>query len=170
MKKDDFFQTKKDRRRSVLRWCVIGVLLGLAGFLLAWNPPGEEEAAPGPSPTASVAPVQNDRRSARESAYDKDMAALQELIGRDEVDGTVREQAAQQLSRMVKNHQTELAIEEALQAAGYSPCLVVMQGDAITVNLLGAELSGTGGVTVLSICVAHSDVPVENIRIMTAAQ
>ena len=72
MKKDDFFQTKKDRRRSVLRWCVIGVLLGLAGLLLVWNPPGEEEAVPGPSPTASVAPAQNDRRSARESAYDKE--------------------------------------------------------------------------------------------------
>lgn len=35
---------------------------------------------------------------------------------------------------MVQNHQTELAIEEALQKAGFAPVLVVMQNDSLTVN------------------------------------
>lgn len=174
MKQDKLFQSKKDRRGSVLRWCVIGGLLMAAGFLLLWKPAAGvdsgPESTPGPSPRVSAAPVEQSQRSARELAYDKDMEALQELIGREDVDQAVRDQAAAQLSRMVENHQTELAIEEALLEAGYSPCLVVMQSDAITVNLQGAELSGDEGAQVLSICVAHSDVAVENIRIMTRTQ
>ena len=62
--------------------------------------------------------------------------------------------------------QTELAIEEALQKAGYLPALVIMQNDSLTINVGARELSGTDSMTILSICVAHSDVPLENIRIM----
>ena len=41
-----------------------------------------------------------------------------------------------------------------------------MQNDSLTINVGARELSGTDSMTILSICVAHSDVPLENIRIM----
>lgn len=173
MKQNDLFSGNgKDRMRSVLRWSVIFLLLAAAAFLIFWHQPRQisPETPPETTPVITPAPSAGNERSAREAAYDKDMEALKELIGRESADQAVRDQAALQLSRMVENHQTELAIEEALIQAGFSPCLVVMQNDALTVNLIGAELSGTDGVTILSICTAHSDVAVENIRIMTVSQ
>jgi len=125
----------------------------------------QPQVQPPPAVEATQPPLQG--RSAREAAYEKDISALEELLDRQTTEEAVRTQAGEQLVRMVENHQTELAIEEALLSAGFSPCLVVVQGDAITVTLDGAELSGTDGVTILSLCVAHSDVAVENIRIMT---
>ena len=98
--------------------------------------------------------------------WQKDAAALQALTENDQLQQAVRDQAAEQLARMVQNHQTELAIEEALQKAGYLPALVIMQNDSLTINVGARELSGPDSMTILSICVAHSDVPSENIRIM----
>lgn len=167
-------KNKVDRRKSVIRWCVIGILLALATVLLLWKPPAGGDAFPkaslSPMPKPSPSSALTDERTVRERAYDQDVEALRELIGKQDTDQAVRDQAAARLNRMVENHQTELAIEEALTQAGFRPCFVVMQNDALTVNLMGAELPGNDGVTVLSICVAHSDVAVENIRIMTRSR
>ena len=58
-------------------------------------------------------------------------------------------------------------LEEALQKAGFAPVLVVMQNDSLTVNAGARELNSVDSMTILSLCVAHSEIPSENIRIMT---
>ena len=171
--KDELFRDGKrgkTEKGSVWRLVLLAALILLAAGLLIFPALKERQQAspPQPLPTPSATPMPRQERSLREMGYDKDIAALQALVDNPENDETVRKQAAQQIARLVENHQTELAIEEALIGAGFAPRLVVMQGDSITVSLSSAELSGTDGVTILSLCVSHSDVAVENIRIMTA--
>ena len=151
MKTSSVLEPKKNAGHAA-RLGLLAALLIAAGVLfwqkvqlpISQEPP--EEVITSPAPTVSG-------REVRELSYEKDAAA-------------VRDQAAEQLARMVQNHQTELAIEEALQKAGYLPALVIMQNDSLTINVGARELSGPDSMTILSICVAHSDVPSENIRIM----
>ena len=163
MKTSSVLEPQKNAGHAA-RLGLLAALLIAAGVLfwqkvqlpISQEPP--EEVIVSPAPTVSG-------REVRELSYEKDAAALQALTENDQLQA-VRDQAAEQLARMVQNHQTELAIEEALQKAGYLPALVIMQNDSLTINVGARELSGTDSMTILSICVAHSDVPLENIRIM----
>ena len=165
MKGASVLETKKNAGRTA-RLGVLAALLITAGILVWQNPlsavpqPPQPEVAVSPAPTVS-------ERNAREASYEKDMAALQALTENEQLQQAVRDQAAEQLNRMVQNHQTELAIEEALQKAGFAPVLVVMQNDSLTVNAGARELNSVDSMTILSLCVAHSEIPSENIRIMT---
>lgn len=167
MKGASVLETKKNAGRMA-RLGVLAALLIAAGILVWQNPlsavprPTQPEAAVSPAPTVSG-------RNAREASYEKDMAALQALTENEQLQQAVRDQAAEQLNRMVQNHQTELAIEEALQKAGFAPVLVVMQNDSLTVNAGARELNSVDSMTILSLCVAHSEIPSENIRIMTGS-
>lgn len=164
MKTSSVLEPKKNAGHAA-RLGLLAALLIAAGVLfwqkvqlpISQEPP--EEVIVSPAPTVSG-------REVRELSYEKDAAALQALTENDQLQQAVRDQAAEQLARMVQNHQTELAIEEALQKAGYLPALVIMQSDSLTINVGARELSGPDSMTILSICVAHSDVPSENIRIM----
>lgn len=166
----------KTKKRAGRAWARVGILLALllaAGMLLWQNGggirpeptgrPAAETGTPEPQPT----PVPTEGRTAREEAYDKDVETLRELVGNERADEDTRAQAAERLTRMVADHQSELGIEEALNQAGFDPCLVLIQNGALTVMVNATELTGTESVTILSICVAHSDIGVENIRIMT---
>lgn len=162
MKGASVLETKKNAGRMA-RLGVLAALLIAAGILVWQNPLSavpQPEAAVSPAPTVSG-------RNAREASYEKDMAALQALTENEQLQQAIRDQAAEQLNRMVQNHQTELAIEEALQKAGFAPVLVVMQNDSLTVNAGARELNSVDSMTILSLCVAHSEIPSENIRIMT---
>ena len=115
---------------------------------------------------AAVQPTSEpDRRSVREAAYDKDVAALQALVESAETDESTRAQAARRLEKMIGEHQAEMAIEEALRQAGYAPKLVLMQNNALTVMLDG-EVSSTVSASVLALCAAYTEVEAENVRIM----
>ena len=159
MKTSSVLEPKKNAGHAA-RLGLLAALLIAAGVLfwqkvqlpISQEPP--EEVITSPAPTVSG-------REVRELSYEKDAAALQALTENDQLQQAVRDQAAEQLA-----HQTELAIEEALQKAGYLPALVIMQNDSLTINVGARELSGPDSMTILSICVAHSDVPSENIRIM----
>ncbi len=105
-------------------------------------------------------------RGRREAAYEKDLAALSGLTENQNVDSAIRQDAAKQLAQMIEEHQTELAIEDALSAAGYSPCMTLLQNGALTVLVETKELTATQSATILSLCAAHTHIGVENIRIM----
>ena len=119
MKGASVLEPKKNAGRMA-RLGVLAALLIAAGILVWQKPlsavpqPQQPEAAVSPAPTVSG-------RNAREASYEKDMAALQALTENEQLQQAVRDQAAEQLNRMVQNHQTELAIEEALQKAGFAP-------------------------------------------------
>ena len=99
MKGASVLETKKNAGRMA-RLGVLAALLITAGILVWQNPlsavpqPPQPEVAVSPAPTVSG-------RNAREASYEKDMAALQALTENEQLQQAVRDQAAEQLNRMV---------------------------------------------------------------------
>jgi len=71
------------------------------------------------------------------------------------------------MERMIGDHQSELAVEEALHQAGFAPALVLVQNGALTVMLSAASPDAETSASILNLCVSHTDIAAENIRIMT---
>lgn len=172
---DGFFsEPQKAQKQSHLRLCVLAILLVAAAVLAFW--PGgllTVKEAGEPKPTAPIAtpvptlpPESLTARQTREAAYEKDMAKLQQLLDDPALAEETRQQAARQMARMVEQHQLELGLEEALTNAGFAPCLVLMQNDALTVAVSASEVTAAQSAVILSICLAHTEVAAENIRIM----
>ena len=158
-------QKKKSpaRQGGVRRMLLIGLVMLAAG--LAWQKLPRQEVQP--PPVSTPAPAGEDKRTAREKAYEQDAETLRMLMN--DKEGTAREQASLRLAQLVEEHQTELGIEEALRAAGYSSAFVLMQNGALTVLLDPENLTEEVSAAVLALCTAHSDVEAENIRIMPGA-
>ncbi len=129
--------------------------------------PGATVAPASPSPEDSTAPLT--ARQQREAAYEKDLAAIRALMEQENLREDTRQQAAAQAAQMVRQHQMELGLEEALVNAGFQPCFVLLQNDALTVAVSAPEVTAAQSAVILSICLAHSDVASENIRIMPGA-
>jgi len=167
---------KKEGENSRLRLAVLCALLAAAAVMILWPHLGNRAAVdsrkitPTPSPAATpaptLAPESLTARQAREAAYEKDMAKLQALLQDEAVKEETRQQASLQITRMVEQHQMELGVEEALTNAGFAPCLVLMQNDALTVAVSASEITAAQSAVILSICLAHTEVAAENIRIM----
>jgi len=142
---------------GMIRWLVLGGLLGCAGMLAFFQ---NEPAQSVLQPVSTVMPQQPDRRRTREDAYDRDVAALQTLAdGGDEF-------AVEQLQKMIGMHQSELAIEEALRGSGFEDALVIAQGNAVTVMLPAETITEENSARILALCMSYADVFAENIRIM----
>ena len=174
----DFFpaQPKPEKTHSRVRLCVLAVLLAAAAFLAFWpkgigdgaNHGKHAAASPAPAatPVPTLPPESLTARQTREAAYEKDLAKLEQLSGDESLQEETRQQAARQMTRMIQQHQLELGLEEALINAGFAPCLVLMQNDALTVAVSASEVTAAQSAVILSICLAHTEVAAENIRIM----
>lgn len=174
MKKDtmemDLAAKKKSRGRG---WLLM--LLLAAAVVLGWLRWG---SMPVTRPAETVQPVQTPAvlppqaltaRQQREAAYEKDLAAVQALVGQQDLREETRQQAAAQAAQMIRQHQMELGLEEVLVNAGFAPCLVLMQNDALTIAVSAPEVTAAQSAVILSICLEHTEVASENIRIMPGA-
>lgn len=148
-----------------LRRGLLGLLVICAGWMLWQNAETPDMASPQPTP----APTQEaqSERALREEAYDKDRASLEALLDSGAADEQTRAQAAKRLEQLVSDHQSEIAVEEALRGAGYQPVLVLLQNGALTVMLTGDNAGDSAAI--FALCAAHAGISPENIRIMTAA-
>lgn len=141
----------------------LGLLAAACGLICLQGGQWEESApviTPAPQPTPQV-------QDSRENAYQQDRQALTALIESDLTDEATRRQAQQQLMQMVQEHQTEAGIQQALTEAGYGPCTALCQNGALTVMLARDSLTSADSAAILALCTAHTDISVENIRIMT---
>lgn len=158
---------KEKKKSPVWRaWIRRGVLAALAiaiGIMVCQRVSQTPPSAPAPQPTQTQT---TDERTLREIAYDKDVQALEKLLQSGATDVDTQQAAARRLERMVKDHQSEAAIEEALHQAGYDTALVLVQNDALTVMLSANIISAEASAVIWSLCTAHADVSPENIRIM----
>lgn len=152
--------------RGWLRRGLLGLLLVCAGWMLWRGAKAPEAAEVPPAPTPAPTQEAENGRALREEAYDKDRASLEALLASGAADEATRAQAAERLERLVGDHQSEIAVEEALRAAGYRPVLVLLQNGALTV-MLSEDAAGSSA-AILSLCAAHAGVPPEDIRIMKA--
>lgn len=161
---------KKHLGGSVARTGVLVALLATAGALWWYGAQLPDHKPRGVTPTTQASvptPAPTGGRNAREAAYDKDIATLTALVESERTDAETRAHAAGRLENMVRDHQSELGVEAALIQAGFHPCLVLLQNDALTVMIDPAEeLTATQSATILSVCVAHTEVAAENVRIM----
>lgn len=166
-------QTGKRKKACEKPWLRRGILMALllAICVLVYGMNGKapreeaEQAAPTSVPQAAQAPEQTEREI-REKAYQQDMEALNALLESENIDDGTRQQAQARLLQLIDEHQTELGIEEALVQAGYGVCMALCQNGALTVMVDREELSAADSAAILSLCVSHSDISVENIRIM----
>ena len=161
----------KKRTFPWIRRGLLGALIAAAAALVwlrlpAPTPPKTPEPSVSLSASQTPAPAAAQERTAREAAYDKDVAALTALLDSGAADEETRAQAAERLDRLVADHQSELGLEEALNRAGYSPCVVLLQNGALTVIVASADMTAEASAAILSLCIAHTDIGVENIRIM----
>lgn len=168
----ELFRTGAARARiSRLRPVLLLLLLVAAGVLWYLNgrdaPPASElPQATARVPVSETESVSQTARQRRESAYEKDLAAVQLLMQQASLPEETRKQAAEQASQMIREHQMELGLEEALTGAGYAPCFVLMQNNALTIAVSASEITAAQSAAILSVCLEHTDVPSENIRIM----
>ncbi|MBE5815963.1 MAG: SpoIIIAH-like family protein [Clostridiales bacterium] len=173
MKKDTELLAPGEKKRGAHRLWLLAVLLA-AGGLLLWLRLGQPSGGV-PQPGTSAQPPQVQptpppqaltARQQREAAYEKDLAAVQALVMQTELREETRQQAAAQAAEMIRQHQLELGLEQALVSAGFAPCLVLMQNDALTVAVSASEVTAAESAVILSVCLEHTDVASENIRIM----
>lgn len=161
-------------KKRTFTWLRRGLLAALiaAAAALAWLRLPAPAPSDAPEPDASLSagqtptPAAAQERTAREAAYDKDVAALTALLDSGAADEETRAQAAARLDQLVADHQSELGLEETLNQAGYSPCVVLLQNGALTVIVASSDMTAEASAAILSLCAAHTDIGVENIRIM----
>lgn len=168
---------KKEKRPVGMRlWVLTGLMLaaGLLALLpsVRQQPADRKEAAQQtPAPSSVVSPSRpsevQSARQIRENAYQKDLATLRELSADETIQEETRQQAARQIERMTAQHQMELGLEEMLTNAGFAPCMVLIQNDALTVAVSASQITAAESAVILSVCLAHTEIAAENIRIMT---
>ncbi len=168
MKEKIHIGMEANKKRN-LRPVLLFLLLAAAGLLLWLGGNGNGDAAqpsPSPLPPAAAPSASAPPRDTREAAYDKDMNTLQALLQKENLPEETRRQAAEQITLMTQQHQQEVGIEDALIHAGFAPCLVLMQNGALTVLVNAPSLTAAESAAILAICMAHSDIPAENVRIV----
>ncbi len=154
-------------------WILLLLIAAAGGwFLLSGNvkKPLKQEATVSPTPSLESTPRPTTgivgERGAREIAYDKDIASLQLLMESENADAATRAQAAERMERMIGDHQSELGVEDALREAGFETCAVLLQNGSLTVIVSEDDMTAEKSAAILSLCAAHTDIGVENIRIM----
>ena len=148
-----------------VRWGILAVLVAAAAWLWFAEGRTEQRAVPGPVQTPAVI-VPNDARLKREASYEKDVAALQALIESGAADEATQEMAAKNLAELIEEHTSEIALESALEEAGFAGAAVIVQNGAVTVMLPDEQLSEKNSAQIISLCIAHTDAKAENVRVM----
>jgi len=153
--------------RTWLRRGILSLLLILIGWMtFFYTQPAADEAA---LPPATPAPATADERALRETAYEQDLLALEKLLQSGAADADTQAQAARRMERMIADHQSEAAIEDALRRSGFDPAMVLVHNGAITIIVKEKQVQADVSTSILNLCTAHTDISAENIRIMPSA-
>ena len=108
-----FLPTFLVRRKNWLLMAALALSLTAALLLRPSSPQARSVTLPMTSAESSVSPLEAFRIS-RDSAYQRDMAALETLISSENTDRAARQSAAEELQACVALHQAQLALEGAL--------------------------------------------------------
>lgn len=160
--------TLECKKPAFQMWCrrvLLAILVLTAGILWwtegRWQNEAKNQPIATPVPTAK-----QDERLKRETAYDRDVAALQAMLESGAANEATQEMAAQKLAELIGEHQHEIGLETALLEAGYENAVVLMQNGAVTVMVPQERMNEETSAQLLELCVVHAGVGPENIRIM----
>ena len=153
----------KDRILNIcmLAMVTLALLLSLRGGEQLPVPALKSALVTHPAPTD--APPLQQYRMERQQSRQQLLQALTALQENKEMDGSLRQAAAEQLLSLSPQWETELALEAALAAKGYEGICVMEQGK-ITIFLTG-ELSDREAALLQGLIREWADVEAENIRI-----
>ena len=113
------------RRKNWLLMAALALSLTAALLLRPSSPQAQRVTLPMTSAESSASPLEAFRIS-RDSAYQRDMAALETLISNENTDRAARQSAAEELQAYVALHQAQLALEGALLTSELAPCCAVV--------------------------------------------
>lgn len=106
--------------------------------------------------------------SERDAAYQRDIAALTALVNQEDLDARTREAAADEMRALIRNHEGQIALEDALASTSLAPCAAVVSGGSITLVTAKAEITQEDSALVFMLCQAHTGVEPANVQILTA--
>ena len=155
------------RRKNWLLMAALALSLTAALLLRPSSPQARGVTLPMTSAESSVSPLEAFRIS-RDSAYQRDMAALENLISSENTDRAARQSAAEELQACVALHQAQLALEGALLTSELAPCCAVVTDGSVTIVTEKQEITEQDTALVLTLVQVHTGVPASGVRIMTA--
>ena len=155
------------RHKNKLLMAALVLSLAAAVILRPSSPRAQSVTLPMTSAESSVSPLEAFRIS-RDSAYQRDMAALEALISNEDTDRAARQRAADALQAYVALHQAQLALEGALLSSALAPCCAVVTDGSVTIVTEKQEITEQDTALVLTLVQVHTGVPASGVRIMTA--
>lgn len=154
------------RRKNWLLMAALALSLTAALLLRPSSPQAQRVTLPMTSAESSASPLEAFRIS-RDSAYQRDMTAL-ETISSENTDRAARQSAAEELQAYVALHQAQLALEGALLTSELAPCCAVVTDGSVTIVTEKQEITEQDTALVLTLVQVHTGVPASGVRIMTA--
>ena len=151
------------RRKNWLLMAALALSLTAALLLRPSSPQAQRVTLPMTSAESSASPLEAFRIS-RDSAYQRDMAALETLISSENTDRAARQSAAEELQAYVALHQAQLT----LLTSELAPCCAVVTDGSVTIVTEKQEITEQDTALVLTLVQVHTGVPASGVRIMTA--
>lgn len=155
------------RHKNKLLGLLLLLMLPLALFLAQKSPAAQSVTLPLTSAASTVSPLEAFRMS-RDSAYERDMAALEALIDAEDTDRNIRQSASEALQAFVHLHQAQIALEGALLTSSLAPCCAVVTDGSVTIVTEKQAITEEGTALVLTLAALHTGIPASGVRIMTA--
>ena len=107
-------------------------------------------------------------RQQRDAASLQDMAALQALIGQEELDPKLRAEAAGQLQSLVDAREKQLALEGALLESGLHPCVAVISPGQVTIVTEKVSLTEDETALLMTMARLHTGALPAQVSVITA--
>lgn len=123
--------------------------------------PVTEVSAPAISPLETYRQQRNQETLA-------DMDALEKLISQTLLDEPTRDAAADHLREIVDKRQAQSSMEGALIGSSLYPCVAVVENGSLTIVTAKNTITQKDTALVLTLSAAHTGIPPENVRIITA--
>lgn len=117
---------------------------------------------------ASSADALSASRQRRDETALADMAALQALCEAENVDETLRQDAALRLAALVDTREKQQDLEEALTASGIAPCVAVLSPGCVTIATEKKALTQEEQALALTLAGIHAGVQPSGVRIICA--
>ena len=106
-------------------------------------------------------------RRQRDAASLQDMAALQSLIGQEQLDQQTRADAAAQLQSIVDAREKQLALEGTLLESGFYPCVAVVSAGQVTIVTEKDGLTDGDTALLLSMAQLHTGLQPAQVSVIT---
>ena len=106
-------------------------------------------------------------RQRRETQRQQDVDSLKQMIQSEHTTLEARQDAQETLERLVEEGEKERAMEGAMTAAGFSPCLCVVEGESITLMVGRKNLAQGEANLLLTLAQHHAGAAPEKVMILT---